>query len=369
MRIEAITSMARFFGLMSTALTCLSVMAGERKAVETPHPPEFGLSKEPLLAKFSAAKAVEFLDAEAQAHEKGKCVTCHGTFAYLMARPALPIRTERHAEVRSDLEKWVVYLGKLNLVATSDPRRRAEAVMSAAVLAQHDVATTGKLQTATRQALDLLWRVQLPEGGFNWLKPNNEPPSAIDNHFGATMAAIAVGAAPEGYADSPAALAGTEKLRRYFQVHPPTHMHQRAMLLLADHAIGGLASDELRRQTADDLFRLQRPDGGWAMAGLGDDTWKRKDKMPQDFNTSDGYGTGFSVYVLRTASQVAASDERIRRAVDWLKSHQRISGGWYTRSPKNSDELSSYVGTAYALLALAACGEIPQPPITGQARE
>ena len=135
-------------------------------------------------------------------------------------------------------------------------------------------------------------------------------------------------------------------------------MHQKAMLLLADHSIGGLMTDESRRQTVADLFELQRPDGGWAMASLGDDTWKRKDKTPQDLNTSDGYGTGFSVYVLRTAGQVPPTTG-IRKAVDWLKSHQRASGGWYTRSPKNSDELSSYVGTAYAVLALKACGEIP----------
>ena len=222
MRIEAIRGgIASFFGWMSIAVTCFPVMAAESKAAKTPSPPEFNMAEEPLLAEFSAAKAVEFLDARAEAGENGKCVNCHATFAYLMARPTLPIRTERHAEVRSDLEKWVVYLGELNLDKTSDSRRRAEAVMSGAVLAQHDAATTGKLQPATRQALDLMWRVQLPEGGFDWLKPNNEPPSAIDNHFGATMSAIAVGAAPEGYADTPKARAGLEKLRSYFETHPP----------------------------------------------------------------------------------------------------------------------------------------------------
>jgi squalene-hopene/tetraprenyl-beta-curcumene cyclase len=65
------------------------------------------------------------------------------------------------------------------------------------------------------------------------------------------------------------------------------------------------------------------------------------------------------VYVLRVAAHLPADDARICLAVTWLKTHQRASGYWYTRSPKNSDELSSYVGTAYAVLALKACGEIP----------
>lgn len=68
------------------------------------------------------------------------------------------------------------------------------------------------------------------------------------------------------------------------------------------------------------------------------------------------YGTGFSVYVLRLAGRISKDDPRIRRAVTWLQTHQRASGYWYTRSPRNSNELSTYVGTAYAILALKACG-------------
>ena len=83
-------------------------------------------------------------------------------------------------------------------------RARAEAVMSGAVLAQHDAATTGKLQPTTRQAFDLMWRVQLPEGGPT-AEAEQRATIGDDNHFGATMAAIAVGAAPEGYADTPTA--------------------------------------------------------------------------------------------------------------------------------------------------------------------
>ena len=42
-----------------------------------------------------------------------------------------------------------------------------------------------------------------------------------------------------------------------------------------------------------------------------------------------------------------------------IKTHQRQSGYGYTRSPKINDVLSTYAGSAYAVMALHACGEIP----------
>jgi predicted amidohydrolase YtcJ len=46
---------------------------------------------------------------------------------------------------------------------------------------------------------------------------------------------------------------------------------------------------------------------------------------------------------------VPADDPAIRRAIDWIKTHQRQSGYWYTRSPKINDVLSTYAGSAYAV--------------------
>ena len=74
---------------------------------------------------------------------------------------------------------------------------------------------------------------------------------------------------------------------------------------------------------------MQKPDGGWALATLGD--WKRGDDLQQDTDHSDGYGTGFVLYALRRAD-VSPSDDVLRNGVKWLKSNQRESGRWYTRS-------------------------------------
>jgi squalene-hopene/tetraprenyl-beta-curcumene cyclase len=91
------------------------------------------------------------------------------------------------------------------------------------------------------------------------------------------------------------------------------------------------------------------------LATLGN--WKRSDGKEQDYESSDGYGTGFVIYVLRSAG-TAAEDPRIRKGIAWLKSHQRASGRWFTRSlNRDKTHLLTQPGTAYAVLALALCGE------------
>jgi squalene-hopene/tetraprenyl-beta-curcumene cyclase len=75
--------------------------------------------------------------------------------------------------------------------------------------------------------------------------------------------------------------------------------------------------------------------------------------------TSDGYATGFAVYVARQAG-VPREDEHLRRGVAWLKTHQCTSGRWFTPSQgPHGQHLIANAGTAYAVLALHACGEIP----------
>ncbi len=63
-----------------------------------------------------------------------------------------------------------------------------------------------------------------------------------------------------------------------------------------------------------------------------------------------------AVFVLRQAG-IPATDPAIRRGVAWLLSHQRASGRWFTRSVNNDKaHYISHAGTAFAVLALQACG-------------
>lgn len=323
--------------------------AEEPLTLEKVTPPEANRPDEPLRDEFSMDAAVRFLDAAALGwQQERKCFACHSDYAFLFTRPVVSWKAPAHDEIRAKLEHFAEHPGNLKHPVT-------HAVMAASVLAQNDALTTGELHPTTRKALDRMWTVQREDGGFDWMK-YNQPPSEIDDHYGVTMAAIGVGAAPGGYAETPAAKAGLDKIRRYFEANPPAHLHHRAMKLLASLDVDGIMTGPERRQVVEDLFALQKPDGGWGVVTLGN--WERSDGKPRDMESSDGYGTGFAVYVLRQAG-VPADDPPVQRGIAWLKTHQRASGRWFTRSMwKDSKHYLTHDGTAYAILALAACGQI-----------
>lgn len=128
------------------------------------------------------------------------------------------------------------------------------------------------------------------------------------------------------------------------------------------------------------LMAAQRPDGGWSLASLVDNTgdpslaanrvttargepgygkefmvYLGPDNAYRSSLESDGYGTGLVIYVARQCG-VAARDERLRHGIRWMKSNQRESGRWFTPSHAwhTQNKIANF-GTAYAVLALAAC--------------
>ena len=233
------------------------------------------------------------------------------------------------------------------------PRWDAEVIATGVTLAINDAQTSGKLHPTTRAALDRIWTLQQKDGGFNWLKCD-WPPYEHDDYFGAVFAALGVGIAPDAYAKTERAKAGMDRLRDYLKTHPAPDLHHKTFLLWASNKTEGLLTEAERSDVVTRLRALQRPDGGWCLPSLGD--WPRRDKSPNPKDApSDGYATGLVVYVLRM-SGVAQNDPAIMRGVAWLKSHQRTSGRWFTRSLSN--DKAHYItnaGTAYAVMALAAC--------------
>jgi squalene-hopene/tetraprenyl-beta-curcumene cyclase len=299
------------------------------------------------------ARAAAFLDdVSVNWTRQHHCGTCHTNYPYLMARPALKGTNDSAlVEVRQFFEDRVAHWddGKKG----ARPKWDAEVVATAAALALNDAATTGRLHPLTRKALDRTWTLQKSSGGFDWLKCD-WPPYEHDDYFGAVVAALGAGHAPDGYARSPAAEQGVTRLRAYFAANPPPDLHHATMLLWASTRLDGLMTSEQRRSTIDRLRSLQQPGGGWCLPSLGN--WKRHDGTPNDPRApSDGYATGLAVFVLRQAG-VPATDPAIRRGVAWLLSHQRASGRWFTRSV-NTDKYHyiTHAGTAFAVLALRAC--------------
>ena len=323
-------------------------LPGKTPQTNAPSLEDVARPDEPLRDEFSLDAAIAFLDTAALTWQQDrKCFACHSNYALLTTRPLLSWDVPVHEELRSKLEELGANPRKVKF-------RVMEGVMVASVLAQNDALTTGTLHPVTRQALDYMWTLQSEDGSFDWLK-SDQPPSEVDDHFGVTTAVIGVGLAPDGYAEKPAAQAGLAKMRRYLKNNPPVNLHQRALLLVGSLHVDGIMTKPQRKQVVDDLFDLQKPDGGWGIVSLGN--WRRHDGKSDDTKSSDGYGTGFAIYVLRQAG-VPADDPRIQAGVAWLKANQRSSGRWFTRSQwKDSRHYLSRSGTAYAIRALVACGQ------------
>jgi squalene-hopene/tetraprenyl-beta-curcumene cyclase len=316
-------------------------------------PPSPNSPDEPTAATLSLARTAEFLDGVAlDWTRKRQCGTCHTNYAYMIGRPVLAqFESNAQSEIRSFFENRVLHWDDAEKAAK--PRWDTEVVATASALAINDAVTTGKLHPLTRKALDRMWTLQKPSGEWDWLKCN-WPPYEHDDYYGAAFAAVGVGHAPDGYAQADSAQEGLNRLRAYLRNNAPPDLHHATILLWASTRLDGLMDSAQRDRTITALRALERPEGGWNLPSLG--TWKRHDGEPNDKDApSDGYATGLVVYVLRQAG-VPAGDPAIERGVRWLKTHQRVSGRWFTRSlSTDKNHYIANAGTAFAALALQAC--------------
>ena len=343
-----------------SSVTCWAVFSifATNAFAETPidfPKPTATSAEEPRAPSLSLPAAANYLDAAAvNWTRERKCATCHTNVPYLFARGTLKdTPSEGAVIVRRFFEDRAAHWD--DEAKEAKPRFDAEVVVTAVALSFHDSQTTSKLHPLTRKALDRMWTLQRPDGSWNWLKCN-WPPFEHDDYYGAVFAAVGTGIAPDGYSQTEAAQRGLKKLKEYLGKTPPPSLHHKAWLLWASAKLDGMLTASESQQTIKDLLDLQRDDGGWSLASLGD--WQGHDGRANDKNApSDGYGTGLVVYVLRQAG-VSAKKDAVQRGVRWLRTNQRASGRWFTRS-LNTDgaHYITNAGTAFAVLALTACAE------------
>jgi squalene-hopene/tetraprenyl-beta-curcumene cyclase len=201
-------------------------------------------------------------------------------------------------------------------------------------------------------------------GGWAWLNFHYEPWEAEGSaYYGASLAAIAAGIAPGGYAASPEVQDRMKLLRDYLtRSAEKQHLFNRVTLLWASTTWAGgadgsaILTPDQQRAIVDDLLRVQQDDGGWSMASLG--SWKRQDNTPLDVR-SDGYATGLVAYALQAAGD-PRTKANVARALEWLvKNQDPATGVWFATSLNKQRDPASDAGrfmndaaTAYAVLAL-----------------
>jgi len=256
------------------AATAACALPGEQEN------PKLGPNRpdEPFAQEFSLPRAVAFMDGAARLWQsKYGCVTCHTNGLYLAARAQISTKDAVYAETRafakSYLERYVVEKEK--------PRGQRGAiegiVATTSFLVMSDMATIGRLDAVTVAGLDLMFEAQDEDGAWGkWLKCK-WPPYEIDDHFGVTLAALALGHAPSKYRETTAGRAGLQRLHHYLRANPPANPHHKGMMLWVSAKLDGVVDDETRKRWCEELLGLQRADGGWRLVDLGKGQWKRKE--------------------------------------------------------------------------------------------
>ena len=307
------------------------------------------------------------------------CVSCHTAVPYAMSRPALRTalsENEKSANERRLLENVTKRVRMWKEVAPfySDADRGAyktvesrgtESVLNALILASND-AHGGQLSKDTLSALESMWAEQQTngerKGAWLWLRFANEPWEADDSDFyGATLAAIAIGSAPENYAARPEIQNNLKMLREYLNRQSAAQTTiNRAVLLWASTKLPGLLAPEKQKAISSELLAKQQADGGWSLAALVGD-WKRHDGTPQDL-ASDGYATGLITFALQRTG-LSKEHQQVQLGLAWLRANQDKSEGYWPSSSLNNNSahhmapttvrFMNDAATAYAVLALS----------------
>ena len=323
---------------------------------------------EPMRESFSLTAAKEYLAQSSQAWtEKRNCVSCHTNGTFMQLAPTLgPMFKEQVEQHRKFFVHESSKFKRAPATAIKSGLKPTQLAYVANGLAAYDE-VQGKLSGETKETLDLMLTVQSEDGSYSNL--DCWPPFESSSYHGATVAAMALVTAP-GYLSqvSEAQQKQIDVLQNYLQKTKPPHDYGRLLLLQVGIKWKGLISDELQQETIAMILKHQQKDGGWAMRTFATpETWgggSRKDKLNAEPNkdapASDGHQTGLAIMLLRE-SGTPADHPAIQAGIKWIKSNQRESGRWWTRS-LNTDgpHFITYSGTFYPLRALQLCGELDQ---------
>jgi squalene-hopene/tetraprenyl-beta-curcumene cyclase len=314
------------------------------------------------------------------------CVSCHSLLPYALARPVLrqlsndTVPTKLETRILDQAKRRVANWDRIDEPAyqlyydfDEDKKKQSrgtESILNALILAFDD-RLQGRHEPSddTRKALSILRAAQIKEGphkgSWEWLNFGTQPWESNDSRYmGATLAAIALGAAPGS--DSAGADRDSQDqralLRSYLTEHyAAQNLHNRVFILWASSSFDGLLSPRQKDELIEQILQKQQAAGGWSLASLGD--FAQAD-VKSTVAGPDGYATGLILHVLQLAG-LSSKNAQVSKGLSWLRANQDPTGAWRAmsmnkkREPESTDPAKANIGkfmwdaaTGYAVLAL-----------------
>lgn len=338
-------------------------------------------AEEPRVAQFGAESvkaAAKYLEDGATSWVREKsCVNCHTTGPYLSERPALiPLLGKANEEIVADFIDFVPKeVKEVKETATKSGYKHMPGAFSAVWrslgLAEWDKHVMGKTSEHTERSIRDMFQRQAASGAF--VSHGEVEIPHITTDFELSLQAVrAITAAPgwlAGLKDEKLA-AKVGKLKAWLRDAEPKNDWNRVLSLQLAFYMPELVSAEKRDVALKLLSSKQHADGGWStrdFSALNDWHFEVSETVAKLITSlpdaakpeSDAYMTAFAIVLMRQ-SGVPAKDERIQKAVTWLKKEQRVSGRWWMHSLyRGNYHYITYIATCQALKALALCDELP----------
>jgi len=328
------------------------------------------------IAPLNTERAIQYLEDGAAAwSQEQRCVTCHTNGTYLLIRPQLSsLAGPTNPAIYEFFAEQLTEFSSLQPEELQEGTTPAQVVYLAAGLAERDRHEGRAASQQTDTALRLMLMLQKPSG--TWGSADCWPPLESSSFQVATVAAMALSAVPEWTT----LLTETELkdrirlLKQYLQTQPAPHDYGRVLKLWTSQRWPEILQPDQAHDITELLVSRQHVDGGWSLRDFAEpEQWgggNRAEKLraEADFEApaSDGHMTGLALMVLQRESLPANSKESVERGLQWLRTNQRVSGRWWTRS-LNTDgpHFITYSATAYALAALHMSQEFTVAPEFG----
>jgi len=300
------------------------------------------------------------------------CISCHTSLPYLMARPSLraalgerertPYETGLIAGVRSrSAAATAQELFPQIKGGGSDHEFGTQSVLAALLLSMED-AQAGAMSPEAEKAFERLWAAQVESGpdrgAWQWTDAKLDPWETADSpYYGAALAALATGIAPQDYQSRQAIKRNIAALTAYLREGRASQpLHNQLTLAWASTRLRGTLADAERRAIVDAVRQKQGADGGWSLEALGG--WKAHPNAPPSTG-SNAYATAIVAFTLEKAG-VERADPMVERALGWLREHQNAeTGSWDALSMNKRYEPESMqmqfmrdAATGYATAAL-----------------